>query len=659
MSTGRFRMFFLFCSLLFAASLSWAQLPPLSDADMKFSAVPGQPGAAAAVLYREEIYDDLHNHSATIQQRIKILTEEGRKYADVVLPYDKKHFPVHGLTGRTIHADGKVIPFEGKPFDKVLFKGKYLRYNVKSFTLPDVQVGSIIEYKYSLIYPDHQLFAPRWLVQGDIFQKQVKFRFYFYQDDVGTDHDQTARGIAWTVRLPKGMDTKEVTMPNHDVYVELAASDVPAYVDEPYMPDNDQFKFNVHFYYKVTNKPQEYWAKQAKFWQKDVEKFLGGKDGVAEAAAKITSPTDTPEQKARKIYAFVTGLENDDFLPARTEQELKALKLKEVSGAQDILNRKRGDSEELTRLYVALARAAGLNAYVMRVTNREDSFYDPSYLEFHQLDDEVAIVQVDGKDIFLDPGAKFAPFGVLDWRHTETQGYRQTTDKPALASTPNPTYKDAIIHRVARFKINPDYTVAGPMRVTYHGFFAITKRQTGGRTDDEGRKKQLEDDVKSWLPTDAEVKLTSQPNWSDVEKPLVADFSVSTAIASNAGKRVLFPAHAFQYGKPAMFPHAERVNGVYLYFPSREVDEVSLTLPPGMAIESLPKEETFKLDYAMYTASYKGEGQTVTSFRDVAMNAYAFPKERYSEVKGFYDKVKTNDEQQVILRGVSNAVAGN
>src|SRR4051812_29851451 len=106
MSKARFQLF-LTGFFLLLPMLAWAQMPPVTDADLKFNAVPGQPGAPAAILYREEIYDDVHNHSASYQQRIKILTEEGRKYADIVIPYDRKNLPIIGLSGRTIHPDGK------------------------------------------------------------------------------------------------------------------------------------------------------------------------------------------------------------------------------------------------------------------------------------------------------------------------------------------------------------------------------------------------------------------------------------------------------------------------------------------------------------------------------------------------------------------------
>jgi hypothetical protein len=115
----------------------------------------------------------------------------------------------------------------------------------------------------------------------------------------------------------------------------------------------------------------------------------------------------------------------------------------------------------------------------------------------------------------------------------------------------------------------PDYTVEGPMKVVYSGFFAAMRRQSAAKTDDEGRKKELEDEVKTWLPHDSEVKLVGTPNWDNLESTLSADFRISASIASNAGKRVLFPANAFHFKQPAMFPHANRVNGVYLYYPFR------------------------------------------------------------------------------------------
>ncbi len=63
-------------------------------------------------------------------------------------------FTIEQVSGRTVHSDCTVVPFEGKPFDKLVVKGHNLRI-VKAFSLPDVQVGSILAYRYNLRYADN------------------------------------------------------------------------------------------------------------------------------------------------------------------------------------------------------------------------------------------------------------------------------------------------------------------------------------------------------------------------------------------------------------------------------------------------------------------------------------------------------------------------
>ena len=59
--------------------------PPTKE-ELTMTSVPGFPGASAVVLFREDITkDDLHVHQ--YYDRIKILTEDGKKYANVELAF--------------------------------------------------------------------------------------------------------------------------------------------------------------------------------------------------------------------------------------------------------------------------------------------------------------------------------------------------------------------------------------------------------------------------------------------------------------------------------------------------------------------------------------------------------------------------------------------
>src|ERR1035441_701169 len=95
--------------------------------ELKMTSQPEVPGAAAVYLFKEEITDDkLHMWSKYV--RLKVLTEAGKEYANVELKsYSSSEgggYTVNAIAGRTIHPDGTIIPFTGKPFDKLIEKGQ-------------------------------------------------------------------------------------------------------------------------------------------------------------------------------------------------------------------------------------------------------------------------------------------------------------------------------------------------------------------------------------------------------------------------------------------------------------------------------------------------------------------------------------------------------
>ena len=198
----------------------------------------------------------------------------------------------------------------------------------------------------------------------------------------------------------------------------------------------------------------------------------------------------------------------------------------------------------------------------------------------------------------------------------------------------------------------------GRVTVGFLGLEAMDRRRRGGLTDDEGRKKELEDEIKTWLPAGSDVALSKIPKWDDTESALAAEFKVSGSLATSAGKRWLLPAHVFQVNEKTKFPSAERVNAVYFYYPYREIDEVHVTLPTGAEVESLPADDDVKTDFAVYSTKQKVETPgTVFSRRDLIMGGMAFPNKVYKEVKDFYDKVKVGDDQPALLKAPTHAAS--
>lgn len=102
------------------------------------------------------------------------------------------------------------------------------------------------------------------------------------------------------------------------------------------------------------------------------------------------------------------------------------------NNVEDLVKRGYGTGWDITWLFLGLARAAGLQADPVIVSTRNLYFFSPALMNAVQLNSNVVVVNLNGKDFYLDPGAKFTPFGMLPW--TETGARRRRTRRSAAVT---------------------------------------------------------------------------------------------------------------------------------------------------------------------------------------------------------------------------------
>jgi hypothetical protein len=83
------RYVFLSVILLLALPLLGQEWPAIDPEELALKDDPTNPGASAILLYREVVTDDTKREE-THFYRIKVLKEEGKKYADVQISYFDK-----------------------------------------------------------------------------------------------------------------------------------------------------------------------------------------------------------------------------------------------------------------------------------------------------------------------------------------------------------------------------------------------------------------------------------------------------------------------------------------------------------------------------------------------------------------------------------------
>lgn len=615
---------------------------PIAPEDLKMTSDPQAPGAPAIFLYRQVDRDDTREGTEINYARIKILTEEGRKYANIEIPFFKGQGTIHNIKARTIRPDGTIVPFDGKVYEKTIVKAKGVKYLAKTFTLPDVQVGSIIDYRYTLDLERGYVFDSHWTLSEELFTKKARF-------SLKPNSDFGVRW-SWPVGLPEG------TQPPKEErgVIRLESNNIPAFQVEDFMPPEDTLKFRVEFVYQYGSPekdPEKFWKHEGKKRNGELESFINKRGALEAAVAQTVSPSDPPEVKLQKLYARVQQIRNTSFERAKTEQEEKRDKQKDVDNAEEVLRAGAGYGRQINYLLIGLARAAGLEAYSVHISTRNRYFFNPRLMNARQLNDDVVLVNLNGKEIYLDPGTAFTPYGLLPWAETAVQGLKLDKDGGTWVRTSLPESSAAKIERKADLKLTDTGDLEGTLTVTYSGLDALRLRLEERLEDEAHHKATLEDAVRESIPSAIEVELTNKPEWNSSSPALVAQFNLKIpGWASAAGRRALLPISLFGSDEKHLFEHANRIHPVYFHYPYQKTDDVAIVLPLGWSTGSVPQpinEDTKAVAYILKAEDNKGSLHIARKLRSELM---AVDVKNYPILRDFFQMVRTGDEQQVILQ---------
>jgi hypothetical protein len=627
----------------------------VDPAELKMTSEPAAPGAPAILLFREVDRDDSsHTGHEDDYYRIKILTEAGRKYGDIEIPFLTEMGSINGIHARTISPDGNIVDFSGKIFTKSVVKARGLKYLAKTFTMPAGQPGCIIEYYYTLDLQEHYIFDSQWIVSDELYTRAADFSLKPYSNS------DDPFNLRWTWQnMPSGA-AQAHEGPDH--VIRLHVTEVPAFQTEELMPPEDELKARVDFTYSrdmPETDAHRYWDKVGKRLDGNLEAFIGKRKAMEDAVGEIVGPNDPAEVKLQKIYARVQQMRNTTFAVQKTEEEEKRVKEKEPANAEEVWNRGYGTKKDLNWLYLALVRAAGVEAYGVWAAERERYFFNPGLMQSGRLDSTMVLIKLNNKDIFCNPGAPFTPFGLLPWKETGIAGLKLDKKGSVWIQTANPTSAQARTERHANLTLSDTGDLEGKLTVTYMGMESAQLRLEERDADDTERKQYLEGMVKGSIPAAGDVKLTNQPAWKKPESPLVAEFDIKVAgWASQAGHHVLFPVGLFSAHEKHAFDHADRVHPIYVEYPYTESDDINIQIPAGWQVSSLPKGWSDSGKVVAYTLEAENNKGNLHLSRKLTLDFILMDLKYYTPLREYFQQIKTSEDQQVVL-DVSPARAGN
>jgi Domain of Unknown Function with PDB structure (DUF3857)/Transglutaminase-like superfamily len=636
---------------------------PVDPAQLSMTApVVDKDADAEAIFWEVKVADEADGgEPRTVLQhyvRIKIFNDRGRESqskVDILAPkIGGREVKISDIEGRTIKPDGTIVELKKEDiFERTIVKGNGVKVKAKSFAMPAVEPGAIIEYRWrevrgdSLSQYDQLEFSrdiPVQLVTYHI--KPISLPYFPYG----------MRAMNFNCQPPAFQKEK-------DGYYSTSLTNVPAFREEPYMPPGNAVRPWMLIYYTEDRKlaGEQFWKQYGREVYDGHKSQMKVSDEIKRAAAEATAGAASDEEKLDKIFDYVrakvknVGDVSSGFTPDQVE------KMKANKTPADTLRRAAGNWHDIDMLFASMALAAGFDARVTKVVDRAENFFDPSFTDSYFFDyrgTENIAVRVGDQWRFYDPGTTYVTRGMLRWQEEGEQVLVSDPKDPQFVNTPISPPDKSVERRTAKFKLSDDGTLEGDVRVEYTGHLAVDMKNRNDQNSPAEREENLKNSYQGRLGG-AEITDIKIENVTDPDKPYAYSLHIRVpGYAQRTGKRLFFQPAFFERGRAAMFPTSGRSYNIYFHYPWSEEDHVEIALPEGFALDNADSPAPFTGgQIAGYEpkAMVTKDGRTVVYERKFffgkgGANSLLFAPGVYPNLKAFFDAVNKQDGHTLAVK---------
>ena len=400
--------------------LAGSDWKPIDPADLALKVPKVEKDTDAEALFWEvRVGDEVEGGTPrTVFQhyvRIKIFTERGREsQSKIDIPF-LDDWRIQDIAARTIKPDGTILEIKKEDIlERTIIKEGRTKIKAKSFAMPGVEPGALIEYRWKEVRRDSLANYIRLHFQRDVPVQVVKYSL----------KPLSVPGFDFGMRAMTFQGEPSPFVKEKDGYYSTTMTNVPAFREEPRMPPEDSVRPWMLVYYSEDRKltPEKFWKEFGK------ERFDGAKsrmkvsDEVKQAATTAIGDATTPEQKIERLFEFCRSKIkniNDDASGLTSEERAK---LKENKTPADTLKRAMGTGTDIDMLFAAMAIAAGFDARVANLSDRSDTFFDKSFPDDYFIQTYDIAVRVGDEWRFYDPASTYVPFGMLRWQEEQPGG---------------------------------------------------------------------------------------------------------------------------------------------------------------------------------------------------------------------------------------------
>jgi hypothetical protein len=612
----------------------------VEKADLELKTCDFDDKAEAVVLFDVgELYFDLSSMASSMQferhVRIKILKAKGKDQADIHLPYFsyRNIEYIKNLTAQTYNLDASGNIVTTKVEKKLIYEKPIDKYRSEQvFTFPDVQAGSIIEYKWLQVCTSFSL--ENWY-----FQQEIPVKYSRYRVDFPSEIEVYASPLC-VLPYESKKDSKGTR-----VIQTFSMKNIPALRDEPYISCDKDYLQRIDLRLQAVNWPT-YRQNLVKTWPQQIKSLMEDEDFGVQLKRNIPRTTDLDEQLKKLTDPYRKMVTIHEYV--RKNMEWNGRKnIWALNGVKAAWKDKKGTSGEINLILVNLLKDADLKAHAILVSTRDHGAVTSALAEVDQFNKVMAYVEIGEKVYVLDATEKNTPSGLIPMDVMFSEGL--VIEKPETFEWGwRPLWNDQTMMKntlVMRGEITESGIMNGSASMFSYDYDRI-QRVEDARKD---KAKFLE----KYFQTNQSVKVDSLSfeNLDDDTLPFIQKVQFNLPVSAS-GEYKYFSTNLFTRLEKNPFVADSRFSDIFFGVNQSYNIVANITIPEGYAFETLPKNMKMIMPDTSISITRRlaVEGNQISVRVGLEFKKPFFTVQEYPDFKEFYKQLFAVLSEQITIK---------
>jgi len=597
-----------------------------------------------------------------VHERIKILNKDGLDYGTKEIGLymsGSDREKVNSIKAYTYNEVGGKLKTEKLKKNGIFKEETSENWREVSFTMPNVKVGSVVEWTYKIT-------SPFWKIDDLIIQEDIPTAHYHAKIETLSyfNFNRIAKGgfslapkeyreprnlnVQYEERTTNGhlsltQATKSATIQTVEFVSEYELRDVEALKEEQYVDNIDNYRYIITYELMSTQFPRGPLKKYSTSWE-EVVKTLNKSDNFGERlkrtrflkddVARIKSMGTDPMEVTKNAFNFVKN--------KMTWNEEKRVSAKE--SLQKAYKESTGNSAQINLMLTVLLRECGIKANPVLVSTRDHGL--PAFPTLDGFNYVVVCAEIGGKELLLDATEKLNKPGVLPVRALNWEG---TLVKEDGSTRKINLYPKTLSQRntIMNVTINDDGSLEGKQRSSYTKMEALQYRKNYKKY----AKEEYEEELMNTYGFD-ELLDVSVKNVEDLNKPIMETLAFEFDDSADVvGNEMYISPLLFLKLDANPFKLDSRNYPINFVYPFSRKKMINIKIPEGYQVKSIPASIKIALPDQMgsFVFNISEVNGALNVMSTTKINTAIIPAFKYLELKEFYNQRVLKETEKVVL----------